>query len=122
MSSADAGITLLAAIAPTTPKVAVTFPKVRMIVPPLVLKITWNRRGRLHEWNLNSVFRTKGNKFCFENFPRDYAELFSVYTNIMIRRFPPPWSAELTQNCFIVRDADGQKSGSSSEALFWRVC
>src|SRR5215472_11976795 len=24
------------------------------------------------------------------------------------RRFPPPWSAELTPNCFIVRDADGQ--------------
>jgi hypothetical protein len=33
----------------------------------------------LHEWNLNSVFRTQGNKFCFENFPRDYAELFCVY-------------------------------------------
>ena len=24
------------------------------------------------------------------------------------RRFPPPWSAELTPNCFIVRDANGQ--------------
>ena len=24
-------------------------------------------------------------------------------------RFPPPWSAELTPNCFIVRDADGQQ-------------
>jgi hypothetical protein len=24
------------------------------------------------------------------------------------RRFPPPWSAELTPNCFIVRDRDGQ--------------
>jgi len=24
------------------------------------------------------------------------------------RRFPPPWSAETTPNCFIVRDADGQ--------------
>jgi hypothetical protein len=24
------------------------------------------------------------------------------------RRFPPPWTAELTPNCFIVRDADGQ--------------
>ena len=23
-------------------------------------------------------------------------------------RFPPPWSAEVTPNCFIVRDADGQ--------------
>jgi len=25
------------------------------------------------------------------------------------RRFPPPWSAEVTPNCFIVRDADGQQ-------------
>ena len=24
------------------------------------------------------------------------------------RRFPPPWTAELTPNCFIVRDANGQ--------------
>src|SRR6516164_5628648 len=24
-------------------------------------------------------------------------------------RFPPPWTAELTPNCFIVRDADGQQ-------------
>jgi hypothetical protein len=24
------------------------------------------------------------------------------------RRFPPPWSVEVTPNCFIVRDADGQ--------------
>jgi len=24
------------------------------------------------------------------------------------RRFRPPWSAEVTPNCFIVRDADGQ--------------
>jgi hypothetical protein len=24
------------------------------------------------------------------------------------RRFPPPWSAEVTPNCFIVRDASGQ--------------
>jgi hypothetical protein len=23
------------------------------------------------------------------------------------RRFPPPWSAEVTPNCFIVRDANG---------------
>jgi len=28
------------------------------------------------------------------------------------RRFPPPWSAELTPNCFIVRDADGQQLAS----------
>jgi len=26
-----------------------------------------------------------------------------------VRRFPPPWSAEVTPNCFIVRDADGQQ-------------
>jgi hypothetical protein len=25
------------------------------------------------------------------------------------RRFPAPWSAEVTSNCFIVRDADGQQ-------------
>jgi endo-1,4-beta-D-glucanase Y len=25
------------------------------------------------------------------------------------RRFPSPWSAELTPNCYIVRDADGQQ-------------
>jgi hypothetical protein len=25
------------------------------------------------------------------------------------RRFPAPWSAELTPNCFIVRDANGQQ-------------
>jgi len=25
------------------------------------------------------------------------------------RRFPPPWTAEATPNCFIVRDADGQQ-------------
>jgi hypothetical protein len=25
------------------------------------------------------------------------------------RRFPPPWSAELTPNCFIVRDANGRQ-------------
>jgi hypothetical protein len=27
----------------------------------------------------------------------------------MSRRFPAPWSAELTPICFIVRDADGQQ-------------
>jgi hypothetical protein len=26
----------------------------------------------------------------------------------MARRFPPPWSVEETNACFIVRDADGQ--------------
>ncbi len=25
------------------------------------------------------------------------------------RRFPPPWSTEVTPNCFIVRDANGQQ-------------
>jgi hypothetical protein len=25
------------------------------------------------------------------------------------RRFPPPWSAEVMPNCFIVRDANGQQ-------------
>jgi len=24
------------------------------------------------------------------------------------RRFPPPWTAEVTPNCFVVRDANGQ--------------
>jgi hypothetical protein len=24
------------------------------------------------------------------------------------RRFPPPWSTDVTPNCFIVRDANGQ--------------
>jgi hypothetical protein len=24
------------------------------------------------------------------------------------RRFPPPWTAEVTPNCFILRDANGQ--------------
>jgi hypothetical protein len=47
-----------------------------MIVPPLVLQDNVEPSGRLHEWNLNSVFRTQGNKFCFENFPRDYASFF----------------------------------------------
>jgi endo-1,4-beta-D-glucanase Y len=25
------------------------------------------------------------------------------------RRFPPPWSAEVTPNCFLVRGANGQQ-------------
>jgi hypothetical protein len=25
------------------------------------------------------------------------------------RHFPPPWTAEVTPNCFIVRDSDGQQ-------------
>jgi hypothetical protein len=36
---------------------------------------------------------------------RRAAELGSLTAG---RRFPPPWSAELTPNCFIVRDANGQ--------------
>ena len=28
------------------------------------------------------------------------------------RRFPPPWTAEVTPNCFIVRDANGFGRGS----------
>jgi hypothetical protein len=27
---------------------------------------------------------------------------------VTTRRFPPPWTAEVTPNCFIVRDANGQ--------------
>jgi hypothetical protein len=27
---------------------------------------------------------------------------------VTARRFPPPWTAEVTPNCFIVRDANGQ--------------
>jgi hypothetical protein len=29
------------------------------------------------------------------------------------RRFPPPWSAEETEACFIVRDANGQALGTA---------
>jgi hypothetical protein len=32
------------------------------------------------------------------------------------RPFPAPWSAEVTPNCFIVRDADGQQLLSKNEA------
>jgi hypothetical protein len=28
---------------------------------------------------------------------------------VISRRFPPPWTAEVTPNCFIVRDTDGQQ-------------
>jgi hypothetical protein len=27
------------------------------------------------------------------------------------RRFPPPWSVEELEACFVVRDHDGQQSG-----------
>jgi len=30
------------------------------------------------------------------------------YGSVDTRRFSPPWSAEVTPNCFIVRDANGQ--------------
>ena len=29
-----------------------------------------------------------------------------------VRRFPPPWTAEETEACFIVRDANGQALAS----------
>jgi hypothetical protein len=32
------------------------------------------------------------------------------------RRFPPPWSVELTPNCFIVRDANGKALSRRSTA------
>ena len=32
----------------------------------------------------------------------------SGVTNVTAHRFRPPWSAEVTPNCFIVRDANGQ--------------
>jgi hypothetical protein len=31
----------------------------------------------------------------------------------MPRRFPPPWSVEETEACFIVRDANGQAPGGA---------
>ena len=34
------------------------------------------------------------------------------------RRFLPPWSAEVTPNCFIVRDASGQQLA----CLYYRSC
>ena len=34
---------------------------------------------------------------------------FFFLDNMPARRFPPPWTAEVTPNCFIVRDANGQK-------------
>src|SRR5215472_13785181 len=32
-----------------------------------------------------------------------------LYCLMPERRFPPPWSADVTPNCFVVRDADGQQ-------------
>ena len=34
-------------------------------------------------------------------------------TEMTDRRFPPPWSIEELDECFIVRDADGQALGYS---------
>jgi hypothetical protein len=34
--------------------------------------------------------------------------LFAWSCDVPERRFPPPWSAEVTPNCFIVRDANGE--------------
>jgi hypothetical protein len=34
-------------------------------------------------------------------------------------RFPPPWTADVTPNCFIVRDANGQ---ALSRAIGIRCC
>jgi hypothetical protein len=31
-----------------------------------------------------------------------------LFLKMSERRFPPPWSTEVTPNCFIVRDANGQ--------------
>jgi len=33
------------------------------------------------------------------------------------RRFPPPWSVEVTEACFIVREANGQALAYAP--LFW---
>jgi hypothetical protein len=39
------------------------------------------------------------------------AGLGQVYRRHGRRRFPPPWSVEETDACFIVRDASGQALG-----------
>ena len=33
------------------------------------------------------------------------------------RRFPPPWSADVTTNCFIVRDANGQAPSYTTPSI-----
>jgi hypothetical protein len=35
------------------------------------------------------------------------------YIGMSQRRFPPPWSVEALEECFIVRDANGQALASS---------
>src|SRR6516225_12387796 len=44
---------------------------------------------------------------------RGYESLAKVWVSITMiaRRFPPPWSAEVTPNCFVVRDANVLPSG-----------
>jgi hypothetical protein len=38
-----------------------------------------------------------------------WAALILCCVSVMPRRFPAPWYAEVTPNCFIVRDTDGQQ-------------
>jgi hypothetical protein len=40
--------------------------------------------------------------------PRDSGRTGGAAQANTARRFPPPWSVEVTPNCFIVRDANGQ--------------
>ena len=44
---------------------------------------------------------------------RGYESLAKAWVSITMiaRRFPPPWSAEVTPNCFVVRDANVLPSG-----------
>jgi hypothetical protein len=48
-------------------------------------------------------------------------EAFAIYCGsfrgCLARRFPPPWSAEVTPNCLIVRDANGQARFSLSARM-----
>jgi hypothetical protein len=38
------------------------------------------------------------------------------------RRFPPPWSAEATDACFIVRDANGQALARDQASHLQCIC
>jgi hypothetical protein len=42
--------------------------------------------------------------------PRGALRGFFILASLIMlaRRFPPPWSVEVTPNCFIMRDANGQ--------------
>jgi len=43
------------------------------------------------------------------------------FTNgLSSRRFPAPWTAEVTPNCFIVRDVDGQADANAPLAILDR--